>query len=160
MNDVLKLLQSGEPLDRTQMAAVLGIDLTAVDTQLEELQEAGVLLGWRPVLNPEVEKDTVVRAVIEVRIKPERGGGFDRLANRISRFDEVESVYLMSGGYDLLVFVKGKSLQQVAAFVSERLATIEGVLSTATHFVLRAYKERGYLINHPDTDEGRLPVSP
>lgn len=160
MNDVLKLLQAGEPLDRAQMAVVLGIDEKAVDAQLEELQTANVLLGWRPVLNPEIEADGVVRAVIEVRITPERGGGFDRLAGRISRFDEVESCYLMSGGYDLLVFVKGASLQKVAGFVSERLATIDGVLSTATHFVLRAYKEQGYLIKHPEGDGGRLSVSP
>lgn len=160
MNDVLKLLQAGEPLDRAQMAVVLGIDETAVEAQMEELRAADILLGWRPVLNPEIEADNVVRAAIEVRITPERGGGFDRLAGRISRFDEVESCYLMSGGYDLLVFVKGPSLQKVAAFVSERLSTIDGVLSTATHFVLRAYKERGYLIKHPEGDGGRLPVSP
>lgn len=160
MNDVLKLLQTGEPLDRAQMAVILGIDEQAVDAQLEELRKADVLLGWRPVLNPEIEAEGMVRAVIEVRITPERGGGFDRLADRISRFDEVESCYLMSGGYDLLVFVKGSSLQRVAGFVSERLATIDGVLSTATHFVLRAYKERGYMIGHPDADDGRLSVSP
>lgn len=160
MNDVLKLLLSGEPLDRDQMAQVLGVDQVAIEAQLEELRESGVLLGWRPVLNPEAEEDAIVRAVIEVRITPERGGGFDRLAVRIGKFDEVESCYLMSGGYDLLVFVKGTSLQKVAGFVSERLSTIEGVISTATHFVLRAYKEQGYLINHPESDGGRLPVTP
>ena len=160
MNDVLKLLLSGETLDRSQMAQVLGVDEASIDAQMAALEKSGVLLGWRPVLNPEVEEDGLVRAAIEVRITPERGGGFDRLAERISKFDEVESCYLMSGGFDLLVFVKGRSLQKVASFVSERLATIEGVLSTATHFVLRAYKEQGYLIKHPETDTGRLSVSP
>jgi DNA-binding Lrp family transcriptional regulator len=160
MNDVLKLLLSGESLDQDQMANVLGLDKAEIETQLDELKESNVLLGWRPILNPESEADTVVRAAIEVRITPERGGGFDRLAERISKFDEVESCYLMSGGYDLLVFVKGASLQKVAGFVSERLSTIEGVVSTATHFVLRAYKEQGYLIKHPESDTGRLPVTP
>ena len=160
MNEVLKLLLSGESLDRDQMAQVLGVDQTAVEAQLDELKTSNVLLGWRPVINPEAEADAVVRAVIEVRITPERGGGFDRLAERISKFDEVESCYLMSGGYDLLVFVKGASLQKVAGFVSERLSTIEGVVSTATHFVLRAYKEQGYLIKHQESDTGRLAVTP
>ena len=99
------------------------------------------------MLNLAEEEAGVVRAVIEVRITPERGGGFNRLAERISRFDEVESCYLMSGGYDLLVFVNGSSLQKVAAFVSEKLSTIEGVLSTATHFLLRSYKEQGFLLD-------------
>ena len=160
MNDVLKLLLSGEPLDRNQMAQVLGVDQAAIEAQLKELSDSNVLLGWRPVLNPTAEEEAVVRAAIEVRITPERGGGFDRLAARISKFDEVESCYLMSGGYDLLVFVKGSSLQKVAGFVSKRLSTIEGVISTATHFVLRAYKEQSYLIKHPESDGGRLPVTP
>jgi DNA-binding Lrp family transcriptional regulator len=98
--------------------------------------------------------------VIEVRITPERGGGFNRLAERISRFDEVESCYLMSGGYDLLVFVTGASLQRVAAFVSEKLATLEGVLSTATHFLLRSYKEQGFLMEAAREENDRLKVAP
>ena len=108
-----------------------------------------------------VDEDTaVVRAVIEVRITPERGGGFNRLADRISRFDEVESCYLMSGDYDLLVFVSGTSLQKVAAFVSEKLSTIEGVLSTVTHFLLRSYKEQGFLLGVQAEENNRLKVAP
>jgi DNA-binding Lrp family transcriptional regulator len=102
----------------------------------------------------------MVRAVIEVRITPERGGGFDRLAERIAKFEEVESCYLMSGGYDLLVFVSGESLHKVAAFVSEKLATIEGVLSTSTHFLLRTYKEQGFLVSSQGETKTRLDVSP
>ena len=97
--------------------------------------------------------------MIEVRITPERGGGFNRLAERISRFDEVESCYLMSGGYDLLVFVSGRVLQKVAAFVSEKLSTIEGVLSTSTHFMLRCYKEQGFLLEGGEEND-RLKVAP
>jgi len=119
-----------------------------------------VLLGVRPVLNLSQEDSGVVRAVIEVRLTPERGGGFNRLADRIARFDEVESCYLMSGGYDLMIIVNGTSLQKVAAFVSEKLSTIEGVLSTATHFMLRSYKEHGFLIENAVQENERLKVAP
>jgi DNA-binding Lrp family transcriptional regulator len=95
-----------------------------------------------------------------VRITPERGGGFNRLAERISRFDEVESCYLMSGGYDLLVFVRGATLQKVAGFVSEKLSTLEGVLSTSTHFMLRSYKEHGFMLDVPAQENERLKVAP
>ena len=101
-----------------------------------------------------------VRAVIEVKVTPERGGGFNRFAERIARFDEVESCYLMSGGYDLLVFVKGASLQKVASFVSEKLSTIEGVQGTSTHFMLRSYKEQGFLLDGGEAQSSRLNVAP
>lgn len=160
MNEVFKLLTEGERLNDRQMAEILGLSVEEVEAQLAALKEKKLLLGWIPVLNPEKDDSLGVRAAIEVKITPERDGGFNRLAQRISRFDEVESCYLMSGGYDLLVVVKGSSLHKVASFVSERLSTIEGVLSTATHFMLRAYKEQGYLIEQPAEDKGRLAVSP
>ena len=111
-------------------------------------------------LSREAAEAAAVRAVIEVRITPERGGGFNRLAERISRFDEVESCYLMSGAYDLLVFAVGNNLREVASFVSERLASVEGVLSTATHFMLRAYKEQGYLLLSSGEGSDKPAVSP
>ena len=160
MNPVLKLLLEGASLTTAQMAQVLNLSEAEVNRQLEQLKKERVLLGWRPVLNLDTEESGGVRAVIEVRITPERGGGFNRLAERISRFDEVESCYLMSGGYDLLVFVNGTSLQKVAAFVSEKLATIEGVLSTATHFLLRSYKEAGFLMEGKAEENERLKVAP
>src|ERR1035438_2201220 len=107
MNPVLKLLLEGASLTTAQMAQVLNLSEAEVNRQLDDLKEQQVLLGFRPVLNLELEDAERVRAVIEVRITPERGGGFNRLAERISKFDEVESCYLMSGGYDLLVFVNG-----------------------------------------------------
>ena len=160
MNPVLKLLLEGGSLNAVQMAQVLNLSETEVNRQLDALRKDGVLLGVRPVLNLAKEDSGVVRAVIEVRITPERGGGFNRLAERISKFDEVESAYLMSGGYDLLVFVNGASLQRVAAFVSEKLSTIEGVISTATHFMLRSYKEHGFLIEGKAEENERLKVAP
>ena len=160
MNPLLKLLLEGGSLNTAQMAQVLNLSEADVNRQLDDLKKQRVLLGWSPVLNLSHEETGTVRAVIEVRITPERGGGFNRLAERISRFDEVESCYLMSGGYDLLVFVNGASLQRVAAFVSEKLSTVEGVLSTATHFMLRSYKEHGFLLEGKTEEVERLKVAP
>jgi DNA-binding Lrp family transcriptional regulator len=160
MSSVLKLLLEGERLDTAQMAQVLGLSGSEVEAEIARLKAEGILLGWRPVLNPERAQENVVRAVIEVKISPERDGGFDRLATRIARFDAVESCYLMSGGYDLLIFATGKDLRDVATFVSERLASVEGVLSTATHFMLRAYKEQGHLLVSPGEGSDKPAVSP
>lgn len=160
MTPLMKLLMESERLTTAQMAKVLGIDEAEVERRLEQLRAQKIFLGWRPILNLAKEETGFVRAVIEVKVRPERGGGFNRLAERIARFDEVESCYLMSGAYDLLVFVTGLSLQKVAAFVSERLSTIDGVLSTATHFMLRTYKEHGVLMELPEDENGQLKVSP
>lgn len=160
MSPLIKLLLEGGSLSTAQMGQVLNLPEAEVNRQLEQLKKDRILLGWRPVLNLHEEEAGTVRAVIEVRITPERGGGFNRLSERISRFDEVESCYLMSGGYDLLVFVSGTSLQKVAAFVSEKLSTIEGVLSTATHFLLRSYKEQGFLMDVKVEENNRLKVAP
>lgn len=160
MSSVLQLLLEGERLDTVQMAQVLDLSESAVEAEIARLQAEGILLGWRPVLNPERAQENFVRAVIEVKISPERDGGFDRLAARISRFEAVESCYLMSGSYDLLVFAVGNDLRAVASFVSERLASVEGVLSTATHFMLRAYKEQGHLLLSPSDSSDKPAVSP
>ena len=160
MKPIIKLLLEGGSLNTAQMAQVLNLSEAEVNRQLDALKKDGMLLGFRPVLNLADEDSGVVRAVIEVRITPERGGGFNRLAERISKFDEVESCYLMSGGYDLLVFVNGASLQRVAAFVSEKLSTLEGVLSTATHFMLRSYKEQGFMLDVKTEETERLKVTP
>lgn len=160
MNPVLKLLIEGGNPSPAQMAQVLGMTEQEINSHLEQLKKEQIFLGWRPVLNLSKESAAAVRAVIEVKITPERGGGFNRLAERISRFDEVESCFLMSGSYDLLVFVTGESLQRVANFVSEKLSTIEGVLSTSTHFMLRPYKEQGILMDVKADENGRLKVAP
>jgi DNA-binding Lrp family transcriptional regulator len=161
MNPVLKLLTEGGSLSTAQMAEVLGLPVAEIEAQLAQLQRERVFLGWRPVLDLSSENAAgAVRAVIEVKITPERGGGFNRLAQRISRFDEVESAFLMSGGYDLLLFVRGTSLQKVASFVSEKLSTIEGVLSTSTHFMLRCYKDQGFLLEDGEASGSRLTVAP
>ncbi|MDR2675377.1 MAG: Lrp/AsnC family transcriptional regulator [Opitutaceae bacterium] len=162
MNPVLKLLLEDGGLTTAQMARVTGLSAAEIEQHLEQLEKDKIFLGWRPVLDlsKEAAAAAAVRAVIEVKLTPERGGGFNRLAGRIAKFDEVESCYLMSGAYDLLVFVRGGSLQKVAAFVSEKLSTIEGVLSTATHFMLRCYKEQGFLLEETEAAPSRLNVSP
>ena len=153
------LFETGDPRPEN-LAKILGKEKEEIEQELEELHENKTLLGWVPILNPDKADPEKVRAVIEVKISPEREGGFDRMALRISRFEEVDSCYLMSGGYDLLVFVSGKNLNLVANFISERLSTIEGVLSTATHFLLRPYKEQNHMLVQDGESEGKLPVTP
>ena len=162
MNPVLKLLLEGGSLSTAQIAQVAGLSEAEVEQHLEQLKKDKILLGWRPVLDlsREAAAEAAVEAVIEVRITPEREGGFNRLAQRISRFDEVHTCMLVSGGYDLLVIVRGRSLQSVAAFVSEKLSSIEGVLSTATHFLLRCYKDQGFLLESEEGSSHRLNVAP
>lgn len=162
MNPVLKLLLEGGSLTTAQMAQVAGLSVAEVEQHLEQLKKEKIFLGWRPVLDlsREAAAAAAVQAVIEVRITPERGGGFDRLAERISRFDEVQTCYLVSGGYDLLLIVRGATLQKVASFVSEKLSTVEGVLSTATHFMLRCYKDQGFQLESEEPQGTRLTVAP
>lgn len=159
MDPLLKLLRENASLSTSQLAALLAIPEAEAATRIKSYETEQVILGYRTILNEEKLGLETVRAVIEVKITPEREGGFNRLAERISRYSEVSSCYLMSGGYDLLVVIEGDSLREVATFVSEKLATIQGVISTATHFLLKPYKEQGILMNADRTDE-RLAVTP
>jgi DNA-binding Lrp family transcriptional regulator len=159
MDPLLKLIHENAALKPAQLAAMLNQPEADVAARLKAYERDGVILGYRTILNEEKIGVDIVRAVIEVKITPEREGGFDRLAERIARYDEVHSCYLMSGGYDLLVIIEGESLREVATFVSEKLATLQGVLSTATHFMLKPYKEQGVLM-HAERNEERLAVTP
>ena len=159
MDPLLKLLQGNASLRPEQLAQMLNTSEADVTAAIRKYEQENIVLGYRTILNEERLGVEHVRAVIEVKITPEREGGFDRLAERIAKYDEVTSSYLMSGGYDLLLFVEGKNLRQVASFVSEKLATINGVLSTATHFMLKPYKEQGVLMTK-EVNEERLAVTP
>lgn len=159
MDPLLKLLHDNAALKPAQLASMLNQTETEVAAKIKSYEADHVILGYRTVLNEEKIGVDIVRAVIEVKITPERGGGFDRLAERIAKYSEVRSCYLMSGGYDLLVIVEGNNLREVATFVSEKLATIQGVVSTATHFMLKPYKEQGVLMSHEKNEE-RLAISP
>ena len=159
MDPLLKLLQENAKWAPSQLGAMLNMPEPEIASKIKAYEHDQIILGYRTILDEErlgVEK---VRAVIEVRITPERGGGFDRLAERIAKYDEVKSCYLMSGSYDLLVIVEEKNLRDVETFVSEKLATIQGVISTATHFMLKPYKEFGILMRADRTEE-RLAVTP
>jgi len=159
MSDLLSIIQETGTPHPESLAKLLGRPVEDVESELQKLHDDGSLLGWVPLIHPSKTEGGEVKSVIEVKISPEREGGFDRLANRISKFEEVEACHLMSGAYDLLVIVKGKNLHSVATFVSERLATIEGVLSTATHFLLRSYKEHGHLLSKEGDNSEKPPVS-
>ena len=159
MDELLKLLRDDASLTSAQIAGRLGREEGEVKSRIKSLESEGVILGYRTVINEDKLEVDLVRAVIEVKITPEREGGFDRLATRIAKFDEVRSCYLMSGGYDLMVVVEGRDLKAVSLFVSEKLATIQGVISTVTHFMLKPYKEQGVLMAGEYSDE-KLSVSP
>lgn len=155
----MKLLRDDPNLTVEELSRLLNIPKEDIEKKIKSLKENGIILGYRAVLNEEKLGIELVRALIEVKITPERGGGFDRLAERIAKYDEVRSCYLMSGSYDLMVVVEGDNLKEVARFVSEKLATIPGVISTATHFMLKPYKEQGILMK-PEVNNERLQVSP
>lgn len=159
MDPLLELLRKNALLPHEDLARLLGTTREEVASRIAAAEAEGKILGYHAVLDPDKTANGNVAAVIEVKITPERDGGFDKVARRIAKFEEVESCYLMSGGYDLIVVVNGRDLRAVASFVAERLSTIEGVLSTATHFRLKCYKENGSLLLQ-ETEPERLAVTP
>jgi DNA-binding Lrp family transcriptional regulator len=159
MDELLKLLKSNAHRSTDELAQELNLKPDEVRSRIAELEKEGAILGYQAIIDPQKAGSKSVTALVEVRITPERGGGFDRLASRIAKFEEVQSCYLMSGGYDLLLVVEAPDLQQVAAFIAERLSTIRGIISTATHFRLKTYKENGALIQR-EAQAQRLPVAP
>ena len=158
MDALLKLLRENAALSAGDLAGMLKLSEDDVRDKIRQAQADGDILGYQAILSDE-SNGAGVQAVIEVKLTPERGGGFNRLAERISKYNEVKSCYLMSGSYDVLVIIDGNSLHEVASFVAEKLATIEGVTSTATHFLLKRYKENGVMIGGAE-DVERLAVSP
>ncbi len=159
MDELLKLLKKNALETPENLSKMLDIPIDEVKTRIAEYEKSGIIRGYRAVVNHDQLDIRQVTAVIEVKVTPEREGGFNHIADRISKFDEVESLYLMSGTFDLLLFVSGRDLKDVAFFVAEKLATIPGVLSTATHFMLRTYKDHGVMME-PEEGYERLKVSP
>ncbi len=159
MDELLKILQDNALESHENIGRMLGLPAAEVGQRIADYEKRGVIRGYQAILNEDQLDLDKVTAVIEVKVTPQREGGFDTIAERIGRFPEVRSAYLMSGAYDLLLFVEGRTLRDVAAFVSERLATLEGVLSTSTHFMLKTYKRFGMLMHQPGSDE-RLTVTP
>ena len=159
MDELLKILQTNALESHENIGRMLGLPAAEVGARIAEYEKSGVIRGYQAILNEDQLALDKVTAVIEVKVTPQREGGFDTIAHRISGFPEVRSAYLMSGTYDLLLFVEGATLREVAAFVSERLSPLEGVLSTSTHFMLKTYKRYGVLMQSEGADE-RLTVSP
>jgi DNA-binding Lrp family transcriptional regulator len=159
MEPLLKMLRQNALESPRTLAKMLDLTEDEVRAKIDAYEKKGVIRGYQAIVDEEQLKLNVVHAVIEVKVTPEREGGFDRVAERISKFPEVDALYLMSGSYDLLLFVTGRDLREVAAFVSEKLATIGGILSTATYFILKTYKEKGVLMQARE-DHERLAVSP
>ena len=142
-----------------ELAILLGTSEEEIASTLKQLEEEKVICGYPTLINWDKVQCERVTALIEVKVSPQRGLGFDKIAERIYKFDEVESVYLMSGGFDLTVIIEGKSMREVANFVSEKLAPLDAILSTATHFVLKKYKEHGMQLVQENNDE-RMLITP
>ena len=159
MDPLLELLHSNSKLTSSELAERLGRGEAEIVEQIEGYEADGTILGHHAVIDQEKAGNHNVSALIEVKLTPERKGGFDRIARRIAKFDQVSNCYLMSGGYDLAVIVDGQDLREVALFVSEKLSSIEGVTSTATHFQLKVYKQSGFLAD-VEPERERLPVAP
>lgn len=159
MKEILELLENDARLTPKQMAAMLDMDEETVASAVKELEEKKVILGYFTLINWDRVGEEKVSAIIEVKITPQREVGFDAVAERIYRFPEVRSVRLMSGAYDLVVMIEGHTMKEVAHFVSHKLASIEHVLSTATHFVLKTYKHHGTIVEDGEEDR-RLVIAP
>ena len=153
MKELLKLLETDAKLSPKALALMLEKEEGDIKKMIDEYENEGVILGYRTVIDWDKTNAEYVTAMIELKITPQHGHGYDHVAERIYNYPEVESLYLMSGGFDLAVFIKGKTMREVALFVAERLAPIDGVLSTATHFVLRKYKDNGVVYGVTPVDE-------
>ena len=154
--ELLKVIEKNSRIDTKELAVILGVEEVEVVNELAALEAEGIICGYHTLVNWEKTTEEKVTALIEVRVTPQRGQGFDSIAERIYNYPEVRSVYLISGGYDLMVILEGKSLREVSAFVSDKLSTLETVLSTATHFILKKYKDQGTVISSKKQDEREM----
>jgi DNA-binding Lrp family transcriptional regulator len=158
MDQLLSLLSENARLTTAQLAAMLNLTEAEVTEKIAAYEKEGIIRGYKAIVNWEKVDKNKASALIELRVTPKRDRGFDEIANRIMQFEEVESVYLMSGGYDLAVKVRGKSMQDIAMFVMRRLSTLDSVLSTATHFILTRYKDDNVILNSEDEKDERRSV--
>lgn len=157
--ELLAIIERNSRIDLKELAVLLGTEEAMIANELADMEREGIICGYHTMIDWEKTSIEKVTALIEVRITPQRGQGYDNIAERIYKYPEVNSVYLISGGYDLLVTLEGKSLKAVSGFVSDKLSTLEGVLSTATHFILKKYKDHGTILTqkYEDTREKVTP---
>ena len=153
---LLRLLEEDCTLNTAQLAAAADMSEDAVKAEIREMENDRIILGYKAIVDWDRTQLESVTALIEVKVTPQRGEGFDRVAERIYQYDELESVYLMSGAFDLTVIISGRTLKEVAQFVGEKLATIEDVTGTATHFILRKYKEKHLIFEKKEQQEREL----
>ena len=153
MDTILKLLEDNATLTPEQLAVMCKKEVGDIRNLIGQYEKDGVILGYKTMIDWDKTDREYVTALIEVKITPQRDRGFDRVAERIYNYPEVQNLYLMSGGYDLAVLIEGKTMKEVAYFVAQKLATIEDVISTATHFVLRKYKDKGVIYGTVEIDE-------
>ncbi|HJA90668.1 Lrp/AsnC family transcriptional regulator [Jeotgalibaca porci] len=160
MNErILKVIEKNSRLTAEEIAIMLGLETDDVVHALKDMEERKIICGYHTLVNWDKANDDEVSAVIELKVNPQRGAGFDKIAERVYQFPEVDAVYLMSGAYDLLVEMRKAPMKDIASFVARRLSTIEEVQSTATHFILKRYKDHGTLFVDEDKDK-RMVVSP
>ena len=154
--ELLAIIEKNSRIDLKELAVILGVQEIDVVNELQALEDEGIICGYHTLINWEKTSLDKVTALIEVRVTPQRGQGFDNVAERIYKYPEVRSVYLISGGYDLMVILEGKTLREVSSFVSDKLAPLEPVLSTATHFILKKYKDHGTFFMQKPEDEREM----
>lgn len=153
---ILAIIEKNSRIDLAELAILLGEEEVSVANEIALMEKEGIIWGYHTLINWDKTGNEKVIALIEVRVTPQRGMGFDSLAERIYQYSEVNAVYLMSGAYDFTVLIEGKTMREVAQFVSDKLAPMESVLSTATHFVLKKYKEHGTIVTEKKQDERQL----
>lgn len=154
--ELLAIIEKNSRIDLKELAVILGVREVDVVNELEVMEKEGVICGYHTLVNWEKTSNEKVTALIEVRVTPQRGQGFDSVAERIYRYPEVRSVYLISGGFDLMVILEGKTLREVSSFVSDKLSTLDRVLSTSTHFILKKYKDHGTIFVQKTEDEREM----
>lgn len=155
-NQILRMLEKNSRIDLKDMAIMLDVDEVTLANEIAEMEKEHIICGYHTLINWDNTTEEKVTALIEVKVTPQRGMGFDKIAERIYMFDEVNAVYLMSGGYDFTVILEGRTMKDVASFVSSKLSTLDSVLSTATHFVLKKYKDHGTVLEQETPDEREL----
>ncbi len=153
---ILSIIEKNSRIDLRELAIILGVDETTIVNEMEKMEKEGVICGYHTLIDWE---KTDVEKVNALSVKTQSGNGFDSVAERIYKYPEVHAVYLISGGYDLLVTLEGKTLKEVSKFVSEKLSILDPVISTATHFILKKYKDHGTILGKKETDE-RMQVTP
>lgn len=158
--ELLAIIEKNSRIGLKELSVILGVEEIDVANEIAKMEQEGVICGYHTLINWEKTDLEKVSALIEVKVTPQRGKGFDNIAERIYKYPEVKSVFLISGGFDLLVTLEEKSLKEIARFVSEKLSTVDSVLSTATHFILKKYKDHGTILTSSEKEDKREVITP